>query len=304
MSPRTAAATAATQLPTVNRQLLDSLGDPEKQAAATQPQARDWKAAASSWLAASPLARSALSSLTAATATPAPAPTTAAQGQTSSTGAATKAAAGATSSSGRRSEGPALRASDEDAYAQILQKAEAAAAAAAGHASTESTSSDLVTAWTLSTQHPAGTSATAAGSRSPRTSASTVPAASSSANSSFSFQHKQETSLQDTPHAVLHGPSTAFNPSTAADSNPSTHHHSKSTNSSDNKDQKGGWSGLKSYYRYIMAPAQGEELAALQEADVQKVQEAAGAALAEANERLLEAELRVQAAQVRFVWQT
>jgi hypothetical protein len=48
-----------------------------------------------------------------------------------------------------------------------------------------------------------------------------------------------------------------------------------------------------------MAPAQEGEAEALQDADVQKVQEAAGAALAEANERLLEAELRVQAAQVR-----
>lgn len=34
--------------------------------------------------------------------------------------------------------------------------------------------------------------------------------------------------------------------------------------------------------------------------EVQRVQEAAGAALAEANERLVEAELRVQAAQVCF----
>lgn len=44
-----------------------------------------------------------------------------------------------------------------------------------------------------------------------------------------------------------------------------------------------------------------ERLAGLTGSDVLKVQEAAGAALAEANERLLEAELRVQAAQVRPV---
>jgi hypothetical protein len=57
---------------------------------------------------------------------------------------------------------------------------------------------------------------------------------------------------------------------------------------------------LRSYYRYIMSPTQeDEELAGLSDADIQRVQEAAGAALAEANERLLEAELRVQAAQVR-----
>lgn len=42
-----------------------------------------------------------------------------------------------------------------------------------------------------------------------------------------------------------------------------------------------------------------ERLAGLTDSDVLKVQEAAGAALAEANERLLEAELRVQAAQVK-----
>lgn len=49
-----------------------------------------------------------------------------------------------------------------------------------------------------------------------------------------------------------------------------------------------------------MSPTQeDEELAGLSDADIQRVQEAAGAALAEANERLLEAELRVQAAQVR-----
>jgi hypothetical protein len=100
-------------------------------------------------------------------------------------------------------------------------------------------------------------------------------------------------------------------PGTAGDSSSANLHQSQGRNSTADSGQHGsqhssqrtgGWGGLKSYYRYIMAPAQEDELAALQDADVQKVQEAAGAALAEANERLLEAELRVQAAQVSLTY--
>lgn len=97
--------------------------------------------------------------------------------------------------------------------------------------------------------------------------------------------------------AVLEGPSTAtaaHNTFTGATVSYHQHHHHSKSNS-DN--QAGKWGGLKSYYRHIMSPAQGD-LEGLSDADVQQVQEAAGAALAEANERLLQAELRVQAAQV------
>lgn len=251
-------------------QLLDSLGDPEKQAAAQQQQqqpSRDWRAAASSWLASSPLARSALGSLTAA------APSTIQPAAVSA-----------------RPEGPALPTEDEQAYAQLMQKATAAAAAAAaavaaaGQASTgPSSSSELSPACSL---NPSSNQPTAAAARSPRAPSSTAPAAPAAASAgSFSFHPKQQDS--SSAHAA------AKPASTAADG--PGHQRGKSDSDSSHK---GGWSGLKSYYGYIVSPAQGDELAALQEADVQKVQEAAGAALAEANKRLLQAELRVQVAQV------
>ena len=120
-----------------------------------------------------------------------------------------------------------------------------------------------------------------------------VLAAPSSSGPSFSFHPKQ----QDMQPAVLQGPSTATAPapSTATDTQPSNSHRRSKSNS--DSSPAGKWGGLKSYYRYIMSPGQEEEE---EDADVQLVQEAAGAALAEANERLLEAELRVQATQVRY----
>jgi len=260
-SPRTAAATAATQLSaSVNRNLLDSLGDPEKQPSTQQPQSRDWRAAASSWLAANPLARSALGSLTLST--------------TPQTVAAPAAAAEPTEAD------PAPGALKE--HSRSLRAASYSAAARCSTFSTESDASQL-----------SGFSDPAA-AISPRVSSSALLAAPSSSGPSFSFQTRPDTDMQP---AALEGPSTATaasNTFTGATGSHQHHHHSKSN--SDNS-QAGKWGGLKSYYRYIMSPAQGD-LEGLSDAAVQQVQEAAGAALAEANERLLEAELRVQAAQV------
>jgi hypothetical protein len=80
-------------------------------------------------------------------------------------------------------------------------------------------------------------------------SSSTLPAVNSSSGPSFSFQQ------QGSQHAVLQASSTAAGiPSFASESSLSYHHHHRKTDSDSSK--AGGWSGLKSYYRYIMSPAQ------------------------------------------------
>lgn len=81
-------------------------------------------------------------------------------------------------------------------------------------------------------------------------SSSTLPAVNSSSGPSFSFQQ------QGSQHTVLQASSTAAGiPSLASESSLSYHHHHHRKTDSDSS-KAGGWSGLKSYYRYIMSPAQ------------------------------------------------
>lgn len=303
-SPRTAAATAAAQLVPGNVQLLDSLGDPDKQS--QQPtaaqQGRDWLSAVPAWVSHSSLARSALETLTAAAAVQeATGSTTATAGSALLTVTPDPAGPSLSGHKPRSLEavGPPTIAAASAADLRSSSSNNSAASSSGGSDTTSINTTSSISmqagrSLRASTGPPPPPPADPATGPGPdcncpngRSSLSTVPGGGAAASSS--------------PRQPLLTAAAAASPAVAARA---VHQQEQQDQQRQQQTQAGRWGGLKSYYRYIMSPAPEPALQACDSSGmdhddvVQSVQEAAGAALAEANERLLDAELRLQAAQV------